>query len=310
MSVNVHLSYSPVAVASHFMISIPYVPVATGIASAVFGGAGAASQTAEVSVPAINACVLMAMFTAVRKYVSTDNSLITDLGINYCDGCANIHGAIHRFKIERVKNEIIKMFTKWKAASVVRTADKYCARLGFNPKAYKPVLRDAVPVIDSGVPGPIDIYILTRNKNPAVAAKNEAAPAKARRVEKQNKAVKALTELQSTVKQMVQFRRAAPVPPAAEGIKYAGLGAFIISKLLGVESFGSYIDADKDRIKASCAKFAERLAKKSKPEKSLWHLNTMAICSGNCTAAAIADFAGKIGNDEAIDFIKKLYTTK
>ena len=69
-------------------------------------------------------------------------------------------------------------------------------------------------------------------------------------------------------------------------------------------------DADKDRIKAACTKFAERLAKKSKPEKSLWHLVTMAICSGNCTGAAVADFASKIGNDEAIDFIKKLHSTK
>lgn len=307
MAVNVHLSYSPVAVASHFIISIPHPSVSTGIAAHILGGA--TSAVPEVSVPAVHACVLMAMFHNINKYISTDNSSITDLGINYCDGCANIHGAVHRFKIERTKNEIIKMFTKWKAGAALRTADKYCARLGFNPKAYKSVLRESVEAVDAGVPGAIDIYILTRNKNPAVAAQNEASLAKKRRTDKHAKTVKALTELQSTIKQLLTFRRAMPMP-TAEGIRYVGTGAFIISKLLGIESRGSYIDADKDRIKAACTKFAERLAKKSKPEKSLWHLVTMAICSGNCTGAAVADFASKIGNDEAIDFIKKLHSTK
>ena len=305
MSVNVHLSYSPVAVATHFMISIPFVPVSVGVATQVASPSG--DVKTELSVPAVNACILMATYNAIRKYIGTENSLITDMGVSYCDGCANLHGAMHRFSITRASREIIKIFSKWRAVSAMRSADKYCAGLGFKSKLYKPMLREQIDAIDAGVPGSIDIYILTRNKNPTIPQKKEDAAAKTRRMAKQTKTITVLKELQAVIKQMFTFRRAGSTSHE-EGVRYSGMGAFIISKLLNIPSAGSYIvNPDTDRIKAACIKFADKLKKKKRPEKALWHLITMAICNATTTAAALADFSSKIGNSEAITFIRNIH---
>jgi hypothetical protein len=301
MSVSVRLSYSPVAVATHFIISIPFLPVAASVAAQI--NQCASGFMAEKTDKSVNACLMMGIFHNIKKAVLGENSTITDFTINYCDGMANIRGSLQRFNAKRASREFLKLFSKWDAIKARSKAGKYCSLLGF--KQYTELLTKAIKAADTGIPGNIDIYILTRNKNPSVAMDKESSEARKKRVAKQAATIKTLTELQATVKKMLPLK-AGTTPYTCVGTKYDNIGAYIISKLLNVPSEGSYIVADQDKIKKAVVTFTDRLKKKKKPEKALWHLVTMAICSGNVTAAAVGAFAAKIDDSTAIASIKAL----
>ena len=301
MSANVHLSYSKVAVATHFMVSMPFIPVATCVLAQI--SKHSVDCVVEKSEAAINACLAMAMFSNVKKAIGSENSTITDLDIQYVDGMINIHGSIHRFNINRASREFVKIFTKWDAARSRGKASKYCAAFGF--KKYTEYLGEAIAQLESGVGGNVDVYILTRNKNPATPGEKEPAAAKEKRVKKRDAVIAAIRELQTNIKQLVKLKRGTP-DVSHDGDKYDNIGAFILSKLLGIDSMGSFIVAEKDKVKKAASAFADRLKKKKTPDKALWHLITMAICSGNVTAAALAEFAAKIDDSSAIAFIKGL----
>lgn len=302
MSVTVRLSYSPVAVATHFIISIPFLPIVSSVAAQIDNCAS--GYMAEKTERAINACLMMGMFNNIKKAVLGENSTITDFGIHHCDGMANIHGSLQRFNAKRASREFMKIFAKWDATKARSKASKYCAALGF--KQYTEMLSKAIKAVDAGLAGNIDVYILTRNKNPQTpSSTTESTEGKKKRLLKQTATIKTLNELQAGIKKTMKLRAGA-VSYTATGAKYDHIGAFIISKLLNITSDGSYIVADADRVKKAVATFTERLKKKKKPEKALWHLVTMAICAGNVTAGNVGGFATKIEESTAIPAIRAL----
>lgn len=302
MSVTVRLSYSPVAVATHFMISIPFLPIIPSVAAQIDNCAS--GYMAEKTDKAVNACLLMGIFRNIKKAVLGENSTVTDFAVHYCDGMANIHGSLQRFNAKRASREFMKVFVKWDAAKARSKAAKYCSALGF--KQYTDMLAKAIKAADAGIAGNIDVYILTRNKNPLLpSGPAESADAKKKRLAKQSSNIKTLTELQSNIKKAMTLR-AGTVTYTGTGTKYDHIGAFIIGMLLSAPSDGSYVVADTERVKKAVATFTERLKKKKKPEKALWHLVTMAICAGTVTAANIGSFAAKIEEATAIPAIRAL----